>query len=115
MSAPSVYLIDTVVTVPGGGEEFVRRYREEYLPAATERGITATAVLVDPPLWLDHASNRITAILAVDGVAGWWSAALAGRHDPAPAAWWDDVAHLVAERSRVSAAADHDLAVLADV
>ncbi|EGD53422.1 hypothetical protein [Gordonia neofelifaecis] len=114
MSTP-VYLVDRVVTAPGAGEEFVRRYRDEYLPAAADRGITATTIVVSPPLWLDHESNTVTAILAVDSVSGWWTAALAGRHDPAPAAWWASVEHLVVERSRVSAAAADDLAVLADV
>ncbi|ALG83661.1 hypothetical protein ACH46_03020 [Gordonia phthalatica] len=111
----AVYIVDRVVTAPGAGREFVRRYRNEYVPAAARRGLVLDSVLVSPPLWLDHDVNTVTAVLAVADVDAWWAAALAARHDPDPSAWWSEVAPLIESRSRTSAARDLNLAALADV
>ncbi|NLG48008.1 hypothetical protein [Gordonia sp. (in: high G+C Gram-positive bacteria)] len=114
-AAHPIYLIDRIVVAPGAGEDFLRLYRDEYLPKAEARGIRVATILVHPPLWLDDESNTITAILTVDDVVGWWAAARAGRHDSALAAWWEGVAPLIVDRVREWAADGTELGALARV
>lgn len=115
MGAAKVYIVDRIETMPGRAEEFVDRYLAEYVPGAIARGMVLDRVLVAPPLWLDDRPNTVTVTWELDGPAGWWQMTWRSRPDPEPARWWAGVEHLIARRTRESAAAAGDIEVLADV
>lgn len=115
MTEPTVHVIDRVEVRPGHGQEFVEAYLAEYVPRAQARGLALAHVLVSPPVWIDGEPSVVTAIWSVDGPAGWWGAAIAGRYDPESAAWWARMEHLILGRTRSSAAEATDIHVLCDV
>ncbi|WP_345348984.1 hypothetical protein [Rhodococcus olei] len=115
MDAAKVYVIDTVVTKPGRGREFVDRYLSEYAPGARERGMTLDRVTVSPPVWFQDESNTVTVTWTVDGAQGWWAMTWKGRPDPALGTWWSGIDELVVERTRSTAAAADDVEGLVHV
>ncbi|GEM31635.1 hypothetical protein NN3_26420 [Nocardia neocaledoniensis NBRC 108232] len=115
MDDVKVYVIDTVVTKPGRGKDFVDAYLRDYAPGARERGMVLERVVVSPPMWLTGESNTVTATWALDGAAGWWAMTWRGRGDEAVRRWWADAAKFVVERTRSTAAAVADIERLADV
>uniref|UniRef100_UPI00313E4A98 hypothetical protein n=1 Tax=Nocardia neocaledoniensis TaxID=236511 RepID=UPI00313E4A98 len=114
MDDVKVYVIDTVVTKPGRGQDFVDAYLREYAPGARERGMVLERVVVSPPMWLVGESNTVTATWVLDGAAGWWAMTWRGRGDEAVRRWWAHAAEYVVERTRSTAAAVADLERLAD-
>lgn len=115
MSEPTIFIVDRVVVVPGRARDFVDAYRDGYLPGAVARGYTLDRITMTPPVFLDDDSNTVTAVLRIAGAAHWWTAAIAGRHDPEPAAWWRAQEGNVVERTRTMEAAVDDVEKLCDV
>lgn len=115
MKAETIYVVDRVVLKPGCGREFVEAYSRDYAPTARARGMTLDRILLSPPMWFDDESNTMTALWMVQGQAEWWKSAIKGRHDPAHAAWWAGMAHLIQERSRSMAASIDDVDRLCNV
>jgi hypothetical protein len=115
MADPTLYLIDRVVLRPGAARAFIDAYRTGYVPSARARGLTLERILVSPPVWIEDETNTVTATWTVSGTTAWWAAAVRGRHDPAPAQWWESVASLVVERSRSMASRAEDVEELCDV
>ncbi|MGW0179110.1 hypothetical protein [Nocardia sp. NPDC003345] len=115
MTTAQVYVVDRVVTAPGCAREFVDRYLAEYAPGAVALGMTLERLLVAPPIWFDDRSNTVTVTWRLDGPRAWWEMTWKGRPDPALGEWWSAVGHLVAERTRESAAAAGDVEALSDV
>lgn len=115
MSDRTIFVVDQVVLEPGAARDFVDAYLDEYAPAATRRGLTLDRIVVSPPVWLDDASNTVTATWSVQGPRDWWQTMVAARHDPAPAQWWTDKAPMIVERSRSMAADVGDVEGLCDV
>lgn len=115
VSTIDVYIVDRVEIAAGRAREFVDEYQSGYMPGARDRGMRLDRMTLAPPLFLADDSNVLTVTWVVDGAAGWWSSALAARHDDAPARWWDSVAHLVVHRTRTMEASVYDVAELCDV
>ncbi|MEY1677104.1 hypothetical protein AB4Z55_23320 [Gordonia sp. ABKF26] len=115
MSDRIIFVVDQVVLKPGAARDFVDAYLDEYAPAATRRGLTLDRIVVSPPVWLDDASNTVTATWSVQGPRNWWQTMVAARHDPAPAQWWTDKAPMIVERFRSMAADVGDVEGLCDV
>ncbi|PHV67088.1 hypothetical protein [Williamsia muralis] len=115
MSDRTIFVVDQVVLKPGAARDFVAAYLDEYAPAAARRGLILDRIIVTPPVWLDDASNTVTATWSVPGPRAWWQTMVAARHDPAPAQWWTDVAPMIVERSRSMAADVGDVEGLCDV
>lgn len=115
MSDVCIYIEDRVVTAPGKGRAFIEAYRRDYVPSASARGLTLDRMTVSPPLWLDDEPNVVTITWTVAGQANWWKAAIAGRHDPTLAQWWESVRPLIAERTRSTAANATDIEELCNV
>lgn len=115
MAEITIYLTDQVVLIPGAARAFVESYLNEYAPGAVARGLTLERVLVQPPLWLDDASNTVIATWTVDGAEHWWEAAVAGRYDPEPALWWEQFTDRIVTRDRYISADARDLDRLTDV
>lgn len=109
MTGEKVYLVDRVVTRPGGARAFVDAYLAEYAPGAQARGMTLDQILVSPPMWLDEDSNTITATWTLDDVAAVWGMIRAGRGDPSLGQWWSRMAPLILERTRSMSAAAADI------
>ncbi|WP_280505483.1 hypothetical protein [Nocardia farcinica] len=115
MDEPTLYIIDRVVLRPGTARAFLDAYLTGYAPGARDRGLELERVLVSPPVCVEDETNTVTATWTVTGTAGWWAAAIAGRHDPAPARWWESMAPMIVERSRSMAGRAEDLEGLCDV
>lgn len=115
MADGEVFVIDRVVTRPGCARRFVDAYLAEYAPGARERGMTLRDVLVSPPIWLDDATNVVTATWTLPSARAWWEMTWKGRPDPALGEWWSRIGELVAERSRIFAATADDVDGLCDV
>jgi hypothetical protein len=111
---PIVYIVDDIVAAPGKGRELLALYRARYAPAAAARGMTLDREIVAPPVWLDELSNRLLISWTVPGAGGWWGQAAQSRYDPTVAAFWDEAASLIAERSRYFGAAEGDMGALGD-
>ena len=115
-AAPTVFVIDDLVTKPGLGEAVLRAYLERYAPGARRRGMTLLHQWVSPPYWLPDGANRLTFVWSVAGPGGAWGMKHAGRQDPALIAWWNEEApRLVDSRTRSISAEAPDLARLGDV
>lgn len=110
-----VFIVDRVVAAPGRAREFVSSYVSHYVPGARARGMTLDHILVSPPIWLDDASNTITATWTVDDVAGWWDMTRLGRRDPALAEWWSGIDSLILERTRSMAGEAADVEAMCNV
>ncbi|MET7774016.1 hypothetical protein [Nocardia sp. NPDC005366] len=115
MSDRTIYIIDRIVLRPGTARAFIDAYMSEYAPGARERGLTLDRILVSPPAWIDGENNIVTATWTVSGPRNWWAAAVEGRHDPAPARWWESVAAMIVERTRSMASAAEDVEGLCNV
>lgn len=115
MDDPTLFIIDRVVLRPGTARAFIDAYLADYAPGARERGLTLERILVSPPVSIEGEMNTVTATWTVSGTAGWWAAAVGGRHDPGPARWWEAVAPMVVERSRSTASRAEDMEGLCDV
>ncbi|MFJ6095701.1 hypothetical protein [Williamsia muralis] len=115
MSDRTILVVDQVVLKPGVAREFVTAYLDEYAPEAARRGLKLDQVTVTPPVWLEDASNTVTATWSVQGARAWWQTMVAARYDPAPARWWTDMAPMIVERSRSMAADVGDVEGLCDV
>lgn len=115
MADGEVFVIDRVVTRPGCARRFVDAYLAEYAPGARERGMTLRDVLVSPPIWLDDATNVVTATWTLPSARAWWEMTWKGRPDPALGEWWSRIDELVTERSRTFAASADDVDGLCDV
>ena len=115
MSDRTIFVVDQVVLKPGEARDFVTAYLDEYAPAAKRRGLTLDRIVVTPPVWLDDASNTVTATWTIQGTQSWWQTMVAARHDPAPAQWWSDMASVIVKRSRSMAANVRDVEGLCDV
>ncbi|QRY62666.1 hypothetical protein JVX90_20335 [Gordonia sp. PDNC005] len=115
VSTIDVYIVDRVEIAAGRAREFVDEYQSTYMPGARDRGMRLDRMTLSPPLFLADDSNVLTVTWVVDGAGGWWSSALAARHDDAPARWWDSVADLVVHRTRTMEASVCDVAELCDV
>lgn len=110
-----VYVIDRVTTRPGCAKSFVDSYLAEYAPGARKRGMTLRDVLISPPIWFDDQANTVTITWVLPNPQAWWEMTWQGRPDPTLGPWWSGVASLIAERSRMVAAAADDVDVLCDV
>lgn len=108
-----VFVIDRVVTKPGGAQKFIDAYLTGYAPGARERGMTLRDVLVSPPIWFDDRSNVVTITWSLPSPQAWWEMTWQGRPDPSVAQWWDRVTDLVAERDRSVASRPDDVAAAA--
>lgn len=115
MTGQTIYVVDLVVLKSGCAKKFIEAYNREYAPTARERGMTLDRVLVSPPIWFDDESNTVTALWTLHGQEEWWKAAVKGRHDPEPAAWWTKMDSMILERSRSMAASADDVDGLNDV
>lgn len=115
MDEPTLYIIDRVVLRPGAARAFIDAYLTGYAPGARDRGLTLERILVSPPVWIEEETNTVTATWTVSGPVGWWAAAVGGRHDPAPAQWWESMASVIVERSRSMASRSEDVERLCDV
>lgn len=110
-----VFIIDEFVAMPGKGKELLAAYRDRYVPGAEARGMTLERIVVSPPMWLEQASNRITASWTVEGASGWWGQAVQSRYDPAVGEFWPSIEGLIVSRNRHFGAAAQDVAELANV
>ncbi|MEV0354883.1 hypothetical protein AB0H71_02360 [Nocardia sp. NPDC050697] len=115
MDESTLYIIDRVVVRPGTAREFIDAYLAGYAPGARNRGLTLERILVSPPVWIEGETNTVTATWTVTGSSEWWAAAVAGRHDPAPAQWWESMASMIVGRSRSTASRAQDVEGLCDV
>jgi len=115
MDDPTLYIIDRVVLRPGTAQSFLDAYLAGYAPGARDRGLTLERILVSPPVWIDGETNTVTATWTVSGTVAWWAAAVGGRHDPAPAQWWESMSPMIVERSRSTASRFEDVEGLCDV
>ncbi len=111
----TVYLIDDIVAAPGKGREVLETYRTGYAPAAEARGMKLEKIIISPPMWLDEASNRLTAIWTVEGAAGWWGQAVQSRYDPGVGAFWQSLGDRIVSRTRHFGGADADVEALSNV
>jgi hypothetical protein len=97
----AVFIVDTLTALPGKADEVLNRYLADYAPEAEARGMSLRHRWLSPPVGLGPAaSNTLTFVWSVEGVAGWWRARLAAVTDPAVAGFWAGVAPLLADRSR---------------
>jgi hypothetical protein len=115
MADCEVLVIDRVVTRPGCARQFVDRYIDEYAPGARERGMTLRDVLVSPPIWFDDQPNTVTVTWSLPSPQAWWEMTWKGRPDRSLGQWWDDIAGLIASRTRSVAASAADIDSLCDV
>lgn len=115
MADATIFVVDELVVAPGQGEAILKEYLNSYGPGARARGFTLDRVLVNPPLWNDHAPNTITISWTVQGAGPYWNTLFQSRNDTALAQWWKDFsARLISRRRTVHAAAD-DLKALNNV
>lgn len=115
MAEPTLYITDRVVLRPGSARAFIEAYLSAYAPQARDRGLTLERILVSPPAWIEGETNTVTATWTVSGPAGWWTAAVTARHDPAPAQWWASMAPMIVERTRSTGSRFEDVEGLCDV
>lgn len=115
MTNATIYCVDELLAKAGKGREVLSRYREEYAPAATARGMTLDRELVSPPMWLDEQANRLLITWRIAGAAAWWGVSSQSRFDPSVAAFWQSIDPLLESRNRYFASADADVAELSDV
>jgi hypothetical protein len=104
-----VVIVDELVARPGRAAEVLSRYRQEYVPAARERGLRLLHEWVSPPVLLEHGSNTLVVVWGVDGPDGWWRARAGGR-DPGVIGFWERLTPLLEVRRRrhLAEAADLD-------
>lgn len=115
MADATIFVVDELVVAPGQGEAILKEYLDSYGPGARARGFTLDRVLVNPPLWNDHAPNTVTISWTVQGAGPYWNTLFQSRNDDALAQWWKDFSKkLISRRRTVHAAAD-DLKGLANV
>lgn len=112
---PHLYIVDRVVLRPGRVREFIDAYVRDYVPGARSRGLELDRILVTPPVWVDGEEHTVTATWLVDGPGQWWQAAVAGRHDPAPARWWHSMAELIIDRTHSTEARAEEISELSGV
>ena len=115
MTGKTIYAVDEIVPRPGEARAFLLAYMERYAPGARARGMTLERVLVSPPMWLEDQSNTLTISWTIAGVPAWWQMSMQARPDPAIAAWWSEVDHMVVSRSRNYMAALEDVEALSRV
>ncbi len=103
-----VFVIDRVVTAPGCARAFIDAYLSGYVPGARDRGMDLRDVVVSPPMLSDDRPNVVTITWTLPSPQAWWQMTWRARPDPTVARWWQDISHLVSERSRsvASRAAD---------
>lgn len=107
MADATIFVVDELVVAPGQGESMLKEYLDSYGPGARARGFALDRVLVNPPLWNDHAPNTITVSWTVQGAGPYWNTLFQSRNDEALAQWWKDFsAKLISRRRTVHAAAD---------
>ncbi|WP_328355255.1 Dabb family protein [Mycobacterium sp. NBC_00419] len=104
-----VFVIDRVVTAPGCARAFIDAYLSGYVPGARDRGMDLRDVMVSPPMLSDDRTNVVTITWALPSPQAWWQMTWRARPDPAVARWWQDISHLVDERSRSVASRAEDL------
>lgn len=112
----SIYVLDRLVAQPGQGEALHRRYLDEYVSVASERGLTLEHCLVSPPMWLEGGqSNTLLFVWSVKGVEGYWGVEARARLDPASGAWWREIEPMLVSRTRSVMSEASDIASLTDV
>lgn len=112
---PTIFIIDELIAAPGNGPALLAAYKERYVPGAQARGMVLQRIVVSPPLWLNEASNRLTAIWTVAGASGWWGQAVQARYDVAVGEFWPSIDGLIISRIRHFGAADEEMEQISNV
>jgi hypothetical protein len=116
MANESIYILDRLVAQPGQGEALHRRYLDEYVPVASERGLTLEHRWVSPPMWLEGGqSNTLLFVWSVKGVEGYWGVEARARFDSASGDWWREIEPMLVSRTRSVMSEASDIASLTDV
>jgi hypothetical protein len=110
-----IYIVDQLVSHPGGGEALHAAYVARYVPGAEARGMELIKTLVSPPLWLDDGANLLMFLWRLPDTAAFWRKNNLGRRDPEVQGWWREIDQLAASRRRDTLADPADFATLANV
>lgn len=111
----TIYIVDQIVCKPGDGKAMYDNYVENYIPGATERGMTLVSTSVNPPIWLtdDDSNNTLEFVWSVPGMMGWATMVGTSRYAPGIAEdliqFWYDVDDRVVSRTRTLSAPDTDV------
>lgn len=97
-----IYVVDEIEPKPGKGEEFLKFYRETYVPLAEARGMRLEHSLVNPPVWLTgDQQNTLLIVWSVANVEAYWAMQGKIRWDPSIADWWSDAERMMTSRKRL--------------
>ena len=111
-----LYIVDTILPLPGTAAAVHRHYVEAYVPAACSRGLELRHAWVSPPVWLEgDQCNTLTFVWSVIGTAAYWEAEGKARWDATTPEFWRSLEPMIQSRTRRVMAEADDIAGLCDV
>ena len=95
-----IFIIDELVSRPGGGEALLETYRLLYFGLARKSGMTLLHSLVEPCMWVKDGPNKLVFIWTVPDAMGVWMQKIGTRSDPHIGDIWREIDSMAASRTR---------------
>ena len=93
----AVFILDRIRIRPGEVETYQRGLREQYVPAARERGMELVGSWLTPPVEVEQG-NELVLLWSLADAEGFWAMR---RHSDEAASFWKDMEAATLSRERV--------------